>query len=362
VEHTIHEARWSEPVEGRPGAVRCTLCPRRCRLGDGQAGFCVVRQNRGGKLVLATWGRTTGFAVDPIEKKPLSHWLPGSTVLSFGTAGCNLGCRFCQNWSISKAKLDLVSSQDDWTPGRVVDLAVRKGTPGIAFTYNDPIIWAEYAIDLAEEAHRRGLFTVFVTNGYVSPGPRAEIFRHMDATNVDLKAFTEGFYGKVTLSHLAPVLDTLEWLARQERTWVEVTNLVIPGHNDAPEETRDLARWMVEHMGPDVPLHLTAFHPDYLMTDVPRTPAATLTRGREIALEAGLRYVYTGNVHDPDGQTTFCPGCGARVVERDWHAVRAVRLVGGACAKCGARIAGHFQAGPVSPTDGRRYSLGIPRV
>jgi pyruvate formate lyase activating enzyme len=362
VEDVRHEARWYEPVPEKPGSVRCTLCPRGCRLSEGKAGFCVVRENRGGKLVLATWGRTTGFAVDPIEKKPLAHYLPGSTVLSFGTAGCNLGCRFCQNWSISKAKLDLVASEADWTPARVVDLAERVGTPGLAFTYNDPIIWAEYAIDIAEEAHRRGLFTVFVTNGYVSPGPRAEIFRHMDATNVDLKAFTEGFYGKVTLSHLAPVLDTLEWLAKDGRTWVEVTNLVIPGHNDAPEETRDLARWMVDHMGPDVPLHLTAFHPDYLMTDVPRTPGATLTRARQIALGEGLRHVYTGNVHDREGQTTFCPGCGARVIERDWHAVRAVRLSAGACAGCGTRIAGRFQDRPVAPTLGRRWALGIPRA
>jgi pyruvate formate lyase activating enzyme len=360
VEQALHQARWSEPVEGRPGSVRCALCPRACRLSEGQAGFCAVRQNRGGRLVLATWGRTTGFAVDPIEKKPLFHWLPGATVLSFGTAGCNLGCRFCQNWSISKARLDLVSSEEDWTPARVVDLAERHGAPGIAFTYNDPIIWAEYAIDVAEEAHRRGLFTVFVTNGYVSPGPRAEIFRHMDAANVDLKAFTEGFYARQTLSHLAPVLDTLEWLARDGRTWVEVTNLVIPGLNDAPDETRDLARWLVAHVGPDVPLHLTAFHPAHLMTDRSRTPAATLARARAVAREAGLRYVYTGNVTDRDGQTTFCPGCGARVVERDGYALHAVRLVGNACAACRTRIAGRFQDGPVNPTRGRRYALGIP--
>jgi len=359
----LHEARWSQPVSGKPGSVQCLLCPRGCKLAEGKSGFCVVRSNRGGKLVLDTWGRTTGFAVDPIEKKPLAHYLPGSSVLSFGTAGCNLGCRFCQNWSISKARLDLVASEADWTPARVVDLAIRSGTPGIAFTYNDPIIWAEYAIDVAIEAHARGLFTVFVTNGYVMPEPRAEIFRHMDATNVDLKAFTEDFYARQTLSHMAPVLDTLAWLARAGCTWVEVTNLVIPGLNDAVDETRDLARWMVENMGPDVPLHLTAFHPDYMMMDRPRTPGATLTRARAVAREAGLHHVYTGNVHDREGQSTYCPGCGARVIERDWHAVRTTRLRNGSCAACGARIAGRFAEGedPIS-SPGLRIPLGVPRV
>jgi pyruvate formate lyase activating enzyme len=359
----LHPARWSEAIPDRPGAVRCTLCPRGCRLADGQAGFCAVRVNHGGVLALETWGRTTGFAVDPIEKKPLAHYLPGSSVLSFGTAGCNLGCRFCQNWSISKAKLDLVASDADWTPTRVVDLAIRCGTPGLAFTYNDPIIWAEYAMDVAVEAHARGLFTVFVTNGYVTPAARAEIFPHMDAANVDLKAFTEGFYARQTLSHLAPVLDTLAWLAREKCTWVEVTNLVIPGLNDAPEETRELARWLVSNMGPDVPLHLTAFHPSHLMQDRPRTPAATLARARAIARGEGLRYVYTGNVHDPDGQTTFCPGCGVRVVERDWNAVLTTRLRAGACAACGMRIAGRFaEGGAPIHTDGLRIPLGVPRV
>jgi len=357
-----HEARWWEPVPGKAGSVRCTLCPRGCRLAEGQAGFCAVRENHAGRLVLATWGRTTGFAVDPIEKKPLAHFHPGSTVLSFGTAGCNLGCRFCQNWSTTKAKLDLVSSEADWTPARVVDLAEAEGTPGVAFTYNDPIIWAEYALDVAAEAHRRGLFTVFVTNGFVSPAARAEILPHMDAANVDLKAFTEDFYARWTLSHLAPVLDTLEWLARDGRTWVEVTNLIIPGLNDGPEETRALARWLVDHMGRDVPLHLTAFHPAWRMRDVPRTPPSTLSRARDLARAAGLRYVYTGNVHDPEGQSTPCPGCGVTVIERDWHAVRAVRLAGGRCAACGTPIAGRFGERPAAPTDGHRSLLGIPRA
>ena len=356
----LHEARYWEPADG--GRVLCTLCPRACRIGEGQAGFCFIRRNQGGRLVTAGYGRSTGFAVDPIEKKPLAHYLPGSTVLSFGTAGCCLGCRFCQNWDISKARDDERSSDDRFTPERVVALALELGAPGVAFTYNDPIIWAEYAIDVAKAAHAAGLFTVFVTSGYVEPAARVDIFRHMDATNVDLKAFTEDFYARVTLAHLAPVLATLEWLAKETDVWVEVTNLMIPGLNDAPDETRRLADWIAEHMGVDVPLHFTAFHPDYKMLDKPRTPAGTLSGARAIARAAGVRHVYTGNVHDPEGQTTFCPRCGARVVERDWHAVRAVRLSGDACVACGQRIAGRFAEGPTAPTSGVRVPLGIPRV
>jgi pyruvate formate lyase activating enzyme len=353
----VHEARYWEPAG--EGKVLCTLCPRECRIGEGQSGFCYIRQNRGGRLVTTGWGRTTGFAVDPIEKKPLNHYRPGSTVLSFGTAGCNLGCRFCQNWDISKARLVEAAAEDAWTPERVVDLAFRVRSPGLAFTYNDPIIWAEYAIDVAKEAHARGLFTTFVTNGYVSKAAREEIFPHMDAANVDLKAFTEAFYAKTTLSHLAPVLDTLEWLAKETSCWVEVTNLVIPGLNDAEDELRRLSEWVLGHMGPDVPLHFTAFHPDYKMLDRPRTPSRTLTRARELALSAGLRYVYTGNVHDREGGTTFCPSCGAKVIERDWFAIRAVRMKAGACAACGTRIAGHFED-TIEPTEGIRIPLGIP--
>jgi pyruvate formate lyase activating enzyme len=352
----IREARHWEPVEG--GRVRCTLCPRDCHLREGQAGFCFVRENQGGRLVTTAWGRSTGFAVDPIEKKPLAHFRPGSTVLSFGTAGCNLGCRFCQNWDISKARLGARRAGDGFTPERVVELALAEGAPGIAFTYNDPVIWAEYAVDVARAAHAAGLYTAFVTAGYVGAEARAEIFPHMDAANVDLKAFTESFYARVTLAHLAPVLETLEWLARESRTWVEVTNLLIPGENDAPEETAALAGWIVEHMGPDVPLHLTAFHPDFRMRDRPPTPAATLTRARAIARAQGLRHVYTGNVHDPEGQTTYCPSCGAAVIERDWHAVRRVRLRGAACAGCGEVIAGRFEEAGTSA--GAPRGLGIP--
>jgi pyruvate formate lyase activating enzyme len=312
----------------------------------------------GGRLVTLGWGRSTGFAVDPIEKKPLNHYLPGSGVLSFGTAGCNLGCRFCQNWDISKARLDDRRSRE-WDPARVVDLAVEMGAPGIAYTYNDPVIWAEFAIDVAKEARRRGLFNVFVTAGYVGAKAREDIFAHMDAANVDLKGFTEGFYAKVTLAHLAPVLETLEWLAREKRTWVEVTNLVIPGLNDAPGETRALSEWIRDHMGADVPLHFTAFHPDYKMTDRPPTPPRTLSEARRIARAVGLRHVYTGNVHDREGQTTYCPGCGAAAIERDWFAITASRMRGGACEACGTRIAGVFPDETIRRTRGIRVPLGM---
>ena len=341
VQAPAHPARYFEREED--GRLRCTLCPRECRLGEGQAGFCFVRQNVGGEMALLAYGKSTGFAVDPIEKKPLFHFLPGTEVLSFGTVGCNMGCRFCQNWNTSKAR----SSErymETRTPEQVVDLAVSAGCPSIAFTYNDPIIWAEWAIDVAREARRRGIRTVFVTSGFVKEKAREEIFSWMDATNVDLKAFTEEFYAKVTLSHLAPVLETLEWLAREGRVWTEVTNLVIPRLNDDPDETRRLAEWIGARMGPDVPLHFSAFHPAWKMMDRPRTPPATLTRARQIARQAGLRHVDTGNVHDPDGQTTSCPRCGKAVLVRDWNDVLRNRLgPGGTCRDCGERIAGRFE-------------------
>jgi len=335
-----HPARFFEREED--GRLLCTLCPRECRLGEGQAGFCYVRQNQGGDMVSLAYGKSTGFAVDPIEKKPLFHFLPGTSVLSFGTVGCNLGCRFCQNWNISKAR-ESGRGMASLTAGEVVALAESSGCPSIAFTYNDPVIWAEWAIDVAGEARRQGIRTVFVTAGYVEEKAREEIFACMDAANVDLKAFAEEFYTRVTLSHLAPVLETLEWLAREGRVWTEVTNLVIPGLNDDPGETRRLAEWIGKHMGPDVPLHFSAFHPTWKMTDRPPTPPATLTQARRIAREVGLRHVYTGNVHDREGQSTLCPGCGQVLVVRDWNAVRKNRLgPGGTCPGCGERIAGRF--------------------
>lgn len=332
-----HPARfWQREEDGR---ILCRLCPRDCRLAEGQAGFCFVRRNEGGRLVSLAFGRPNGFAVDPIEKKPLSHFLPGTGILSFGTAGCNLGCRFCQNWDLSKTRIEDLRTVEA-SPSQIAALAEREGCPSIAYTYNDPIIFAEFVIDTAREARARGIRNVLVTNGYVTPEARGELFGDIDAANVDLKAFTEDFYHRYAAGHLDPVLDTLLWLRRETEVWLEITTLLIPGLNDGADEIRAASAWIRQHLGPDVPLHFTAFHPSFRMLDRPPTPPATLTRARQIAREAGLRHVYTGNVHDPEGQTTWCPGCGAPVIERDWHSVRRIRLDAGACATCRTPIAG----------------------
>ncbi len=350
-----HPARWWHR-EG-DGRIVCTLCPRYCRLSDGQAGFCFIRKREGDALVSLGYGRTTGFAVDPVEKKPLNHFLPGTGTLSFGTAGCNLGCKFCQNWDISKARLDEERSRPV-APAQVIDLAEAEGCPSVSMTYNDPIIWAEFAIDVAREARSRGLRSVLVTAGYVTAEARPELYQYVDATNVDLKAFTDEFYHQVTFAHLAPVLETLKWLHASTKVWVEITNLMIPGLNDDPAETRKLAEWVATEMSPDVPLHFTAFHPDFKMRDRPPTPASTLMRARQIAREVGMKYVYTGNVSDPESQTTWCPSCGAAVIARAWYRIDPVGLDGDACRRCGTRIAGVFDL-PVRAAPGVRRSLGL---
>ena len=291
---------------------------------------------------LATYGRSSGFCVDPIEKKPLNHFHPGSSILSFGTAGCNLACKFCQNWDISKSK-EWDTLADEATPQAIADAALRLGCRSVAFTYNDPIIFAEYAMDIADACHAAGINTVAVTAGYVHDAPRREFFSKMDAANVDLKAFTDGFYREVCGAALQPVLDTLEYLVQETNCWTEITTLLIPGKNDSEAELSAQCAWIAQHLGLDVPLHFTAFHPDWRMTDVPATPPATLSRAREIAHRHGLRYVYTGNVHDTDGGTTICPGCGNAVIVRDWHTILNYRLdAAGCCKECGGAIPGRF--------------------
>lgn len=332
-------ARWWRK-EG-DGKILCYLCPRLCRIGEGQAGFCFIRQQERGELVSTGYGRPTGFAVDPIEKKPLSHFLPGTSVLSFGTAGCNLGCKFCQNWDISKNRLDDLQSFPV-TPEEVVELALREGCPSIAYTYNDPVIFAEFVIDVARLARQAGIRNVLVTAGYVTPEARGELFEFIDAANVDLKGFTEEFYHRITYAHLEPVLDTLVWLKRETDVFFEITTLLIPGLNDSDEEITKECAWILENLGDRVPVHFTAYHPDFKMLDRPGTPPATLNRAREIALRSGLKFVYVGNVHDVRGQTTWCPGCGAPLIERDWHSVRFVRVRDGKCPGCGEAIAGVF--------------------
>src|SRR4051812_8054044 len=310
----VTTAHWHRLDDGR---VQCDVCPRNCRLHEGQRGFCFVRQREDDQIVLTTYGRSSGFCVDPIEKKPLNHFLPGTPVLSFGTAGCNLGCRFCQNWDISKSReIDTLGAAAG--PEQLAAEAERLGCRSIAFTYNDPVIFMEYAMDVADACRERGIKAVAVSAGYMNPAPREEFYRHIDAANIDLKAFSERFYEKVTFARLDSVLETLEYL-RTTDVWFEVTTLLIPGQNDSDDELRRQCDWLLEHLGPDVPLHFSAFHPDFKMRDVPPTPPETLRRARRIALETGLRFVYTGNVHDPDGQTTRCPGCGAAAVVRDWY-------------------------------------------
>lgn len=336
----MHEALWWHAEEN--GRVLCTLCPRYCRLGEGQAGFCYIRKNVGGKLYSLGYGTSTGFAIDPIEKKPLNHFFPGSQILSFGTAGCNLGCRFCQNWSISKAKFDEAQSRGA-TPEDVVRLAKRSRVPSIAFTYNDPVIWGEFVMDISRLARQEGIKSVMVTAGYITPDARPDVYRYIDAANVDLKAFSERFYHKVTFSHLEPVLDTLKWLKHETDIWFEITNLMIPGENDDSEETERLCDWIVKNLGDSVPLHFTAFHPDFRMTDKPRTPATTLKRARQIAIAAGIKYCYVGNVFDEEGQTTYCWSCKKPLIRRSWHDVTENKLNGQRC-PCGATIAGVFAA------------------
>ncbi|TMH48360.1 MAG: AmmeMemoRadiSam system radical SAM enzyme, partial [Betaproteobacteria bacterium] len=296
--------RWWHTLED--GRLQCDLCPRDCRLHEGQRGACFVRMREHDKMVLTTYGRSSGFCIDPVEKKPLNHFYPGSSILSFGTAGCNLACKFCQNWDISKSR-DVDTLADAASPEQLARAALDYGCRSVAFTYNDPVIFAEYAMDVADACREVGVKAVAVTAGYMHDRPRREFYAKMDAANVDLKAFTEEFYFRTCSAHLKDVLDTLVYLEHETEVWFEITTLLIPGRNDGDEEIDAECRWIAKELGLDVPLHFTAFHPDYKMTDIPPTPAATLTRARKIALGHGLRYVYTGNVHDPEGGSTYCP-------------------------------------------------------
>ncbi len=331
---------WHFIADGR---MQCDLCPRDCKLHDGQRGACFVRMRSGEQMVLTTYGRSSGFCVDPIEKKPLNHFYSGTAVLSFGTAGCNLACKFCQNWDISKSR-DMDRLADQATPAMIAAAARKSGCKSVAFTYNDPVIFAEYAMDVADACHDQDVKTVAVTAGYIGPDARRDFFAKMDAANVDLKAFTDEFYFTLCGARLQPVLDTLVYLKQETDVWLEITTLLIPGKNDSDDEIAAAAEWLVRELGPDVPLHFSAFHPDFKMTDIPATPSATLTRARRIAQRAGLRYVFTGNVHDREGGTTYCPGCQRPVIVRDWYEILDYRLTDdGRCTACAAQVAGRFQ-------------------
>ena len=334
---------WHRLDDGR---IQCDVCPRYCKLQEGQRGLCFVRACEKGQVVLTTYGRSSGFCVDPIEKKPLNHFLPGTPILSFGTAGCNLSCKFCQNWDISKSR-EIDTLADEASPEVIARAARQLGCRSVAFTYNNPVIFMEYAIDVAQACREAGVKTVAVTAGYMCDEPRRELYRYMDAANVDLKAFTEQFYKQVTVGHLQPVLDTLVYLKRETNVWFEITTLLIPGENDSEKEIEELTQWVMEHLGPDVPLHFTAFHPDYKMLDKPPTPASTLTMARRIAVKNGLRYAYTGNVHDEEGGSTYCHQCGRKLIGRDWYVMTEWHLThDGLCMYCGAPCAGVFEAQP----------------
>jgi pyruvate formate lyase activating enzyme len=335
-----HPARWWHTLDD--GRMQCDLCPRDCRLHEGQRGACFVRQRIDGRMALTTYGRSSGFCIDPIEKKPLNHFHPGSSVLSFGTAGCNLACKFCQNWDISKSR-DMDRLMDQATPQAIAAAALEYGAQSVAFTYNDPVIFAEYAMDVADACRERGIHTVAVTAGYMHAAPRREFYSKMDAANVDLKAFTDEFYFRLCGARLQPVLDTLVYLRHETDVWFEITTLLIPGRNDSSAEIEAESQWILRELGPDVPLHFTAFHPDYKMGDTAATPASTLTRARRIALDAGLHYVYTGNVHDSAGGSTCCPSCKATLIVRDWYRIDACRVAPqGSCPDCGTTIAGRY--------------------
>jgi AmmeMemoRadiSam system radical SAM enzyme/AmmeMemoRadiSam system protein B/AmmeMemoRadiSam system protein A len=325
--------------------IVCDLCPRACSLKPGDRGFCFVRENVAGEMILSTYGRSTGFCIDPIEKKPLNHFYPGTSVLSFGTAGCNLGCKFCQNWDISKSR-EIERLSERATPEMIARAAVRLEAASVAFTYNDPVVWAEYAIDTARACRALGVKTVAVTAGYITPAARGPFYEVMDAANVDLKGFTEDFYQHYTLSHLKPVLDTLVWLKQETDVWFEVTNLVIPRANDSPDEIRQMCDWLLTHLGDQVPVHFTAFHPDFRLMDRPRTPAETLVAAYDAARAAGLKYVYVGNVNDVERQSTYCGGCGRLVIERDWYRLGRYNLDFGRCRHCGFALPGRFMDGP----------------
>jgi pyruvate formate lyase activating enzyme len=327
------------------GRVQCDLCPRYCKLHEGQRGFCFVRACREHQVVLTTYGRSSGFCVDPIEKKPLYHFLPGTAVLSFGTAGCNLGCKFCQNWEISKSR-ELDTLGEEASPQTIVSAAVALGCRSVAFTYNDPVVFHEYAIDVAAACREQGIKTVAVTSGEVCAEPRTEFYRFIDAANVDLKGFTQAFYRDVCAGHLEPVLETLVYLKGQTSVWLEVTTLLIPRLNDSDRELEELTSWVIENLGPDVPLHFSGFHPDFRLLDRPPTPATTLRRARRIAIKNGVRYAYVGNVHDPQADSTYCHACGNRLIGRDWYELTAWQLEGNRCKVCQTVCAGAFEPDP----------------
>jgi len=340
---TVKTHYWHKLDDGR---VQCDLCPRFCKLHKDQRGLCFVRQSLDDQLVMTSYGRSSGFAIDPIEKKPLNHFLPGTPIFSFGTAGCNLACKFCQNWDISKSReMDTLMSKA--SPEAIAQAALDSGCDGVAYTYNDPVVFHEYALDTAKACRSLGIKSVAVSAGYVCEEPRAEFYQWMDAANIDLKAFTERFYHQITGGHLEPVLETLKYIKHETSVWLELTTLIIPGENDSEAELEAMTQWVVENLGADVPLHFSAFHPDWKMLDKPPTPIASLLLARQIALKNGGHYAYVGNVHDKSADSTYCHSCGQLLIGRDWYELSEWNLdESGCCRFCGERCAGVFNPKP----------------
>ena len=344
--HFVDHPQFSEfQTDGR---LKCTLCPRDCHLKDGQRGLCFVRQRQGEAILLTSYGRSSGFVIDPIEKKPLSHFLPGSSVLSFGTVGCNLSCKFCQNWDMSKSQaMDILQSPA--MPTDIAQAALAHGCASVAFTYNDPVIFYEYAVDTAKACRQAGIKTVVVSAGYIQAEARAGFFRYMDAVNLDLKGFSQSFYRDLCTGSLQPVLDTLSYLIHETEIWTEITTLLIPGENDSEEELQAMTAWVASELGTHIPLHFSAFHPDYKMMKHPATPHDTLLKAKAIAKSNGLNYSYIGNVHDPSNASTYCSGCGALLIGRDSYQISDWNLdQQAACITCGLKLPGKFDTNPGS--------------
>jgi pyruvate formate lyase activating enzyme len=330
---------WKKLEDDR---IQCTLCPRGCKLKEGQKGFCFIRENIDNEIVMTSYGCSTGFAVDPVEKKPLYHFYPGSSVFSFGTAGCNMGCKFCQNWGITKAQETKRLSQKG-LPHEIAQTAKNYGCKSVAYTYNDPVIFLEYAVDTAIECHKLGVKNIAVTAGYISKDARKDFFEHMDAANVDLKAFSESFYKKMCSSSLKDILDTLIYIKNETNVWLELTTLLIPDENDSEEELNKQCKWIVENLGRDVPVHFSAFFPSWKLMDKPRTSEETLLKAYRIARDNGILYPYTGNIHHPQTASTYCQCCQEVVIARDWNTVSEYNLNNnGECKSCGTKCAGHF--------------------
>ena len=338
-----HPAKWWKAVGA--GKYKCSLCPHHCLLKDGQKGVCFGRKATKDALVTINYGCATGLAVDPVEKKPLYHFYPGSNTLSFGTIGCNLSCNFCQNWHITKTKTEDLLRERSLTPEIIVNAAKSNNCDSVSFTYNDPVTFAEFAIDVAKACHANGLKTIAVTAGYIEGPARQEFFEHMDAVNIDLKGFSDDFYKSYCKGTLAPVLDTLKYVAQKTDAWLEVTNLLIPGANDKSTDLKEMCRWIFFDLGAHIPVHFSAFHPDCELVDRPSTSPKTVHEARQIAAESGLVHVYTGNFRDEKGSTSFCAKCRARVIVRDGFRVIEMNLKGNKCGRCGEKIEGHFRSG-----------------